>query len=448
MSHEQARNMVSTLWSFWMIAWVIWIWYWLFTKEENGSRKFSFPSLWKLWAVIGIPMLLNYTSQATTWNWILDNLARLWKTWEFPWSSSESLSTTEAVASQQAMWQFVLLWIPKRFIKKYWTFDSGKMTKINVDWLVEYFEEIEKKPDWLSSEERARAWAQRIALQRISKDDAAKIALNNYVARLWITKSSLDADPDWTLNERLWEAAGKYEKLLSYTESRWLIIASDKKDKVVDALFKEKKLDDKVFDKLMEEWCFAPNPDDYRFKEIAKLNISNEKKFKFSEAYEKIKKESTKYGNISLKVEGWKVKLTSWDNKEILLNPDLTIDGFTYSDRESKVKLKDEEELLRVWLLVNTLRSTDRDESVWKETPVAKDWDETKWPFAISSWIKIWWDIEFRKHNGEKVVISSCIPFFSEMASKYPTIEVASNREFFVKYLNKLWIQDHPVTTK
>ena len=44
--------------------------------------------------------------------------------------------------------------------------------------------------------------------------------------------------------------------------------------------FKTDKVTDKLFDKLKEEWCFIPNPNDERYKEISKLNISNEKKIK------------------------------------------------------------------------------------------------------------------------------------------------------------------------
>ena len=107
---------------------------------------------------------------------------------------------------------------------------------------------------------------------------------------------------------------------------------------------------------------------------------------------------------------------------------------------------------MRVWLLVNSIRTVgmDNENSVWDKTPVAKDWDESRWPLAISSasnWIKFWDDVEFREHNWGNPVLSSLIPFFSEMSSKYPTIEEDSNREFFVKYLNKLWMED-PNTSK
>jgi hypothetical protein len=36
------------------------------------------------------------------------------------------------------------------------------------------------------------------------------------------------------------------------------------------------------------------------------------------------------------------------------------------------------------------------------------------------------------------------VPFFSEMASKFPTIEARANREFLKDYLNKLWENEHP----
>ena len=139
MSQWQARNMLGTLWTFWLVAWVVWVWYRLFTKKEWDSRKFSLPSIWKLAAVIWLPMALNYTSQAATWSWILENLTRMWRTWEFPWSTPDNLNWTEVLASQQAMGQFVLLWIPKTDIRTYWTFESsGKMTKIDVWWMIWY----------------------------------------------------------------------------------------------------------------------------------------------------------------------------------------------------------------------------------------------------------------------------------------------------------------------
>jgi hypothetical protein len=76
--------------------------------------------------------------------------------------------------------------------------------------------------------------------------------------------------------------------MLDYISARGLLIDQSKKDKVVDALTKEEKVDDKVFDKLKEEGCFIPNPEDSRYKEISKLNVSNEKKIKVYEAYKKL----------------------------------------------------------------------------------------------------------------------------------------------------------------
>ncbi|MBQ9553970.1 hypothetical protein IJU97_03280 [bacterium] len=54
------------------------------------------------------------------------------------------------------------------------------------------------------------------------------------------------------------------------------------------------------------------------------------------------------------------------------------------------------------------------------------------------------------KHSGDSnniKVLSSFEPFFSEMAKNHPTIEKDNNREFFVKYLNKLRAED-PQTVK
>jgi hypothetical protein len=89
------------------------------------------------------------------------------------------------------------------------------------------------------------------------------------------------------------------------------LIDPSKKDKVLDALTKEKEVDDKVFDKLKEEGCFIPNAQDSRYKEIAKLNISNEKKIKLYEAYKKLCDEGTQFGTIKLEVENNNIKLIS-----------------------------------------------------------------------------------------------------------------------------------------
>ena len=430
MNQSQARSMVNM----WLIAWVLTAWYFLFTKKEWDGRKFAFPSLKKLAWVISIPLIANYASQMTTWNSLLDNLGRLWRTWEFPWSSSESLPTSEQLASQQVMWQFVLLGIPKRDIKRYklWSFTNWKLTKLNLWDMITYLWTLESQAN--SSDERTRIWMQRLAIERIKNDNWASIALNNYVASLWITESELDWDGD--LSERLSETRAKYQKMLDYISERGLKIDDSRKDKVLDAL-KEDKVDDKLFDKLKEEWCFIPNSDDERYKEISKLNITNEKKIKLYEAYKKLCDEWSNFGKIELEVENDKIKLTSWaERHKILLNTDLTIDNLTNGSWKEKIRFWSEEELLRTWLFVNYLRST-----IWKETPKSEVKDA---PFKLSWGLKFWDDLQFEKPTESVTVLSSFVPFFSDMAKNFPTIEKKANREFLRDYLNKLWLDEHP----
>ena len=441
MSQWQARNMINTVGSLWLVAWVVWIGYWLFTEKEWGKRKFSFPSLWKIAAVIWIPMALNYGSQMTTWSSFLENLNKWWTTGEFPWSSPENLTSNEQLVSQQVMWQFVLLWVPKKIIKQYGSFSSGKMTKIDLDWLRTWYLEVLQNDANTTSEQKARIWAQIAAIENISKSDSSKTLLYNYIERLGITESDLNSDPDWYLDSRLWEAAEKYNKIDAYLKDRWLLIDNTKKDKVIDTLFKEKDLKDEVFDKLKEEWCFMPNPDDNRYKEIAKLNVASEKKIKIAEAFASLASEWTKYWQMSLKVDGWKVKLTSkvdieWAVKEntIDINPDLTIDGFTDAGWQA-LKFKDEKEWLRTGLLINYIKA-----KTWNETPEAT---KRNAPFELSWWLKFRESVQFIKHDEKKTVLSNA-PFIGDMASNHPTIEKDKNREFFRDYLNKLWVADHP----
>ena len=431
MTQWQASSMINM----WLIAWALTAWYFLFTKKEWWERKFAFPSLWKLAWLIWIPILANYASQMTTWNSLLDNLSRLWRTWEFPWSSSESLPTSEQFASQQVMWQFVLLWVPKKAIKQYWTFTNWKLVKLNLWNYTNYLWLLENDQS-ISADLRTRYWMQRLAVERIMKDNWASIALNNYIASLWITKSELEADGDGVLDDRLSETRARYQKMLDYVSARWLEIDASKKDKVLDAL-KEKDVDDKLFDKLKEEWCFIPNPNDERYKEISKLNISNEKKIKICEAFKKLSDEWTKFGQIKLEVVNNQIQLTSWaEEHKILLNTDNTIDNLVNA-WGTKLEFKSEEELLRMWLFINYLRST-----WWKETPDAQ---HKKNPFVLSGGIKFWEDLQFMKPwENKDTVLSSMVPFFSEMASKFPTIEAKANREFLKDYLNKLWENEHP----
>ena len=435
MNQWQAKSMISM----WLIAWTLLAWYWLFTEKEWDSRKFSFPSFKKLAWVIWIPMVLNYGSQMATWNSLLDNISTWWRTWKFPWSSSDSMEAHEQVASQQVMWQFVLLWVPKSVLRdSVGTFDSStnRLTKINLWWLLTYLWTQENRTD-ISSDERSRIWMQKIAIQKIMNDNWASIALNNYIAGLWISKSDLNGEG--TIDDRLSDSRAKYQKMLDYISARGLLIDQSKKDKVVDALTKEEKVDDKVFDKLKEEGCFIPNPEDSRYKEISKLNVSNEKKIKIYEAYKKLCDEWTEYWNIKFEVVNNKIQITSWsksstEEHKILLNPDNKIDNLVNAWGVN-IEFKTEEELIRMWLFVNYLRST-----WWKESTKA---EYQKGPFVLGSSAKLWEDIQFMKPTGPETVLSSAVPFFSDMARKFPTIEEGNKREFLVKYLNNLWEKEH-----
>ena len=428
MTQSQAKSMINT----WIIAWALIAWYYLFTKKEWNSRKFSFPSLSTIAWLTLIPLWLNYASQMTTWNSLLDNLSRLWTKWELPWSSSDNQESHEQMASQQVMWQFVLLGIPKSKIKEYWTFTNSKLTKINLWWLSEYLWELESNPN-LSSDERSRFWMQKLAVEKIMNDNSASIALNNYIASLWITKGDLDGEGD--INDRLSESRAKYQKMLDYISERGLLIEQSKKERIMEELTKKSEVDDSTFDKLKEEWCFIPNPEDSRYKEISKLNVSNEKKIKFYEAYKKLCDEWSEYGNIKLEVVNNQIQITSWaEEHKILLNTDYTIDNLTNSWKE-KIKFGTEEELLRMWLFINLMRST-----WWKESTKA---EYQKKPFVLGSALNLWEDIQFMKPTGPETVLSSAVPFFSNMARKFPTIEKDANRQFLVDYLNDLWEKEH-----
>jgi hypothetical protein len=207
----------------------------------------------------------------------------------------------------------------------------------------------------------------------------------------------------------------------------------------MDALTKEKEVDDKLFDKLKEEWCFTLDPKDSRYEELIKLNVSNEKKIRFYEAYKKLCDEWTEYGNIKLEVVDGKIQITSWsksstDQHKILLNPDNKIDNLANAWGVN-IEFKTEEELIRMWLFVNYLRTT-----WWKESTDAA---HKKDPFVLGSPLKLWDDIQFMAPWEAKKVLSSAVPFFSEMARKFPTIEEGNKREFLVKYLNNLWEKEH-----
>jgi hypothetical protein len=49
------------------------------------------------------------------------------------------------------------------------------------------------------------------------------------------------------------DSRAKYERMLDYISARGFLIDPSKKEKVMDALTKEKEVDDKLFDKLKEE---------------------------------------------------------------------------------------------------------------------------------------------------------------------------------------------------
>ncbi|MBQ9553969.1 hypothetical protein IJU97_03275 [bacterium] len=133
-----------------------------------------------------------------------------------------------------------------------------------------------------------RLGAQIAAIESIIRDGSQN-TLNNYIERLDVKGSDIK-DPNKanaTLDNRLSEASEKYNKLDAYLKAKNLNINPAKKDKIVDTLFKEKDLSEKVFDKLKEEGCFLPNTPTYQ--ELDKLqNVSVEKKIKLHDAFVKI----------------------------------------------------------------------------------------------------------------------------------------------------------------
>lgn len=110
---------------------------WLFTNKEG---KFSF-SLGKLAAAIGIPMLANYTSQATTGKGLLENINTARKTGKMPWSNKvlDQATPLEKIALNQNMLQFVLLGVPFSTLAQCSSPSIGPITRIDMGKLKDYY---------------------------------------------------------------------------------------------------------------------------------------------------------------------------------------------------------------------------------------------------------------------------------------------------------------------
>ena len=460
MSESQASSMVNTLSTVWVLAWAFFALRWMFTEKwADGERHFSF-SFWKIATAVASWLWIKYLSEMTTWKWPLQLISDIWNNGfdsvDWPWDGSSSSSSSsapfetgwiETVAMNQSMVQFVLLWVPFSELVQCCKASWGTLNEIQLDKLVPLLQLRQQQAEAAGDKKASdRLKTQIKAVQSIQNNEWAKKALNESIKRMNISSTEI-ANPDNatnTLNDRLGGDTTKYNTLEQYLNENNLKIRPDKTTEVINAIFwNDKELTRDKLNDMKEDWYFVPNEaTDALYGELNRLNITDESKRAFHAAFEKFSKDSKYSDWISLSVEGDKLKLKHWKS-DILLNTDLTVDWFVNSWNE-KIKLKSEEELIKLWLYVTALKnSPEIDWAGGTKVDLSKSNDEN-YPFdlEILGWAHLIFKWVDRSKISEMVWISDT-PFTN--FNWLPTIFWSwDNRDFFIKYLNRLWKEDHP----
>lgn len=251
------------------------------------------------------------------------------------------------------------------------------------------------------------------------------------------------ANPDnaaMTLDELLYQNSNNRKILEKYMETNNLMIAPGKKEELMSKIIsKGTVLTDPIMVSLKDDGLLIPNiPEN---AEIAKLDLTPNKKQALEEAFRNLSKKS-EFKNIQLSALSDQEIMLKSDSGEIVLNAKtLTIPGLVNSAGQ-ELQMQNHEELLHIGLFINQTKA-----KFWNKMPDhTKKQDKDGRPFAQPHGrnnFTAWQGIIFKGALSTEEVLTSTIPSWDDM-NDYPTIEKGDGRDHLINYLNKERKKDHP----
>lgn len=438
MNLQQARSATNTIATVGAIGAGFLALKWLLGDTDKETKERKFWLSWKKFAaLIGIPLALNYGSQAATGKWLMDHLNALWKDGTFPRENKEKFEQTpplEQIAIGQNTVQTALLGVPYSQLALIAKPNSWPVLNIDLGQLKNYYEQqIALARTAQNTQQVNTLGTQLTAVNALLGNQNGQNLLNSTIANMQINAADL-ANPQnaaLTLDTLLNLKNQNTQALEAYLWQQNLTIAPEKKTLLEQKLLSATKpLTDSDFEAFAQEGLLIAN--DKFAQEFNKLNIDPLAKQKLNEAIRTFAN-SAEFANINITaIDAENLKLTS-NQHEITLNAKtLKIPGLVNSGNQ-EIPLSSPEELIRLGLYINKIK-----EKFWNQTPDLAKRQASDWPFAQPQGrenLAAWQGIIFKKAGSTENVIDSSIPFFGEM-NTFPTIEKQENRQFLINYLN------------
>ena len=445
MSLDQARSTTKTIATVGVLAGAFYGLKWLLgDKDKEWNRSFGLSPK-KILTTLGVLFGGNALAQATTGKWALDLVNEFRKTGNNPFTSGtyEKAKPIEQITLDQTASQMALLGVPYAQLAQFTAPKSWPVSSIDLVALQRYYEaQITQARAANLQEQVNQLWAQLSAIKDIINNPNATQQMNQTLTSMNLQAQDL-ANPDnaaMTLDELLYQNSNNRKILETYMETNNLMIAPGKKEELMSKIIsKGTVLTDPIMVSLKDDGLLIPNiPEN---AEIAKLDLTPNKKQALEEAFRNLSKKS-EFKNIQLSALSDQEIMLKSDSGEIVLNAKtLTIPGLVNSAGQ-ELQMQNHEELLHIGLFINQTKA-----KFWNQMPDhTKKQDKDGRPFAQPHGrnnFTAWQGIIFKGALSTEEVLTSTIPSWDDM-NDYPTIEKGDGRDFLINYLNTQWKKDHP----
>ena len=445
MSLDQARSTTKTIATVGVLAGAFYGLKWLLgDKDKEWNRSFGLSPK-KILTTLGVLFGGNALAQATTGKWALDLVNEFRKTGNNPFTSGtyEKAKPIEQITLDQTASQMALLGVPYAQLAQFTAPKSWPVSSIDLVALQRYYEaQITQARAANLQEQVNQLWAQLWAIKDIINNPNATQQINQTLTSMNLQAQDL-ANPDnaaMTLDELLYQNSNNRKILEKYMETNNLMIAPGKKEELMSKIIsKGTVLTDPIMVSLKDDGLLIPNiPEN---AEIAKLDLTPNKKQALEEAFRNLSKKS-EFKNIQLSALSDQEIMLKSDSGEIVLNAKtLTIPGLVNSAGQ-ELQMQNHEELLHIGLFINQTKA-----KFWNQMPDhTKKQDKDGRPFAQPHGrnnFTAWQGIIFKGALSTEEVLTSTIPSWDDM-NDYPTIEKGDGRDHLINYLNKERKKDHP----
>ena len=445
MSLDQARSTTKAITTVGVLAGAFYGLKWLLgDKDKEWNRSFGLSPK-KLITTAAVLFGGNALSQATTGKWALDLVNEFRKTGNNPFTSGtyEKAKPIEQITLDQTASQMALLGVPYAQLAQFTAPKSWPVSSIDLVALQRYYEaQITQARAANLQEQVNQLWAQLWAIKDIINNPNATQQINQTLTSMNLQAQDL-ANPDnaaMTLDELLYQNSNNRKILEKYMETNNLMIAPGKKEELMSKIIsKGTVLTDPIMVSLKDDGLLIPNiPEN---AEIAKLDLTPNKKQALEEAFRNLSKKS-EFKNIQLSALSDQEIMLKSDSGEIVLNAKtLTIPGLVNSAGQ-ELQMQNHEELLHIGLFINQTKA-----KFWNQMPDhTKKQDKDGRPFAQPHGrnnFTAWQGIIFKGALSTEEVLTSTIPSWDDM-NDYPTIEKGDGRDHLINYLNKERKKDHP----